>query len=210
MQVAVISDIHADRPALERVLAAIEETGPDEIWCLGDIVGLGGRDVAEVVDLVRERCVLVLAGNHDAWVTGALTLDILPLPRQRIELTGQRAELSEDQLAWLDSLPSHARRAGLELWHGCAEDPLTGGVWGEADASAHLERQASAIGLVGHTHRASAAHRDRWLVRFGEPPPGRLELGRPGKWLLNPGAVIGSGSWLELDLAAAAARWHRR
>jgi len=84
VRLAVVSDIHADLPALERVLSAIEGSRPDEVWCLGDIVGLGGDDPAEVVDIVREKCVLVLAGNHDAWVTGALTLDLLPLPRQRM------------------------------------------------------------------------------------------------------------------------------
>lgn len=54
----------------------------------------------------------MLAGNHDAWVTGALTLDLLPLPRQRMELTWQRAKLSDEQLAWLAARPSYPRRAG--------------------------------------------------------------------------------------------------
>lgn len=209
MRIAAFSDIHADLPALERVLSAIDSFSPDEVWCLGDIVGLGGRDAAEVVDLVREKCAFALAGNHDAWVTGSLTLDMLPLPRQRITLTGQRAELSHEQLAWLVSLPSYAERAGVELWHGSAEDPLTGWICSQTEASAHLNRQRAAIGLVGHTHQAGVAHRHRGVVRWSEPPSGRLDLNPEGRWLLNPGSVTDTGGWLDLDLAAPTVTWHQ-
>lgn len=209
MRVAVISDIHADLFALEDVLAAIDATRPDEVWCLGDIVGLGGANATEVIDVVREQCALVLAGNHDAWVTGVLTLDLLALPRQRMELGWQRAELSDEQLAWLAARPSYARRAGVELWHGSADDPLTGWVYTQADAVGHLSRQRAVIGLVGHTHRPAVAHRLRGVVRWSQPPPESLKVGPKGRWLLNPGAVTSTGSWLELDLAATLATWHR-
>ena len=43
MRVAVISDIHANYHALEAVFAAIDRESPDEIWCLGDLVGYGPR-----------------------------------------------------------------------------------------------------------------------------------------------------------------------
>lgn len=209
VRVAVISDIHADLPALERVLSAIDRVAPDETWCLGDVVGLGGNDPAGVVDLVRETCSVVLAGNHDAWVTGELPLDLLPLPRQRTELTWQRAELSDDQLAWLAGLPTHAQRAGVELWHGSADDPLMGWLSTHTDAIAHLDRQRAAIGLVGHTHRPAVGHRRRGIVRFTERPPQRVELERKGRWVINPGAVTGAGAWLELDITAAEVSWHR-
>lgn len=208
MRVAVISDIHADLPALERVLSGVEATRPDEIWCLGDTVGLGGDNVAAVVDMVREKCALVLGGNHDAWVTGGLTLDMLPLPRQRNELIWQRGQLSDEQLAWLAVRPSHANRAGVELWHGSADDPLTGWFNTRSDALAHLERQRVTIGLVGHTHRAAAANLSGGAVDWNAPQPKRLDLSGGGRWLLNPGAVTGPGAWLELDVANGVASWH--
>jgi predicted phosphodiesterase len=65
MRVAVIADIHGDLDALQRVVAAIDGASIDQIWCLGDIVGLGATAPAEVVDLVRDRCAVALAGNHD-------------------------------------------------------------------------------------------------------------------------------------------------
>ena len=70
---AVISDIHANLPALEAVLAAIDEAGVEEIWCLGDVVGYGAEPDA-CTELVRERCDVCLVGNHDLAVLGELDI----------------------------------------------------------------------------------------------------------------------------------------
>ena len=74
MRVALISDIHANRPALEAVLDDIAAAGADEIWCLGDVVGYGAEPDA-CVELTREHAAICLAGNHDLAVTGDLPLD---------------------------------------------------------------------------------------------------------------------------------------
>jgi Icc-related predicted phosphoesterase len=42
-RVAVITDIHANLPALEAVMAAIEWTDVDAVYCGGDLVGYGQR-----------------------------------------------------------------------------------------------------------------------------------------------------------------------
>ena len=54
MRVAVVSDIHANLAALEAVLAAIDADAPDELWCLGDLVGYGPRP-NECCDAVAAR-----------------------------------------------------------------------------------------------------------------------------------------------------------
>jgi predicted phosphodiesterase len=72
--VAVISDVHANLPALEAVLDDIAGHGIERIWCLGDTVGYGASPV-ECLRLVRDRCELVLAGNHDLAVTGDEPID---------------------------------------------------------------------------------------------------------------------------------------
>ena len=71
MRVAVVSDIHANLAALEAVLAAVDTSAPDEIWCLGDLVGYGARP-NECCALVRERATVCLAGNHDLAVRGTI------------------------------------------------------------------------------------------------------------------------------------------
>lgn len=63
-QIAIISDVHSNLPALEAVLADIAGRGIEQIYCLGDLVGKG-PDSACVVDLCRERCAAVVKGNWD-------------------------------------------------------------------------------------------------------------------------------------------------
>src|SRR5438270_4297123 len=74
MRVAVISDIHSNLHALEAVLAAIDTEAPDELWCLGDLVGYGPRP-NECCTAMEERAAVCLAGNHDLAVIGTLDLE---------------------------------------------------------------------------------------------------------------------------------------
>ena len=168
MRIAVISDIHGDFDSLRSVLTAIDRLATDQIWCLGDIVGLGATAPAEVVDLVRDRCALALAGNHDRWVTGLLSLSILPLPRQRAQLQWQHRVLSHEQHTWLAALPAQGRAHDIELWHGSAQDPITGWISSPQDAADHLARQQARIGLVGHTQRPLIAENNGTTIQYDE------------------------------------------
>ena len=64
MKIALISDIHANLPALEVVLKDIDQKKPDAVYCLGDLVGYNIWP-NEVIDLMREKNIPTLAGNHD-------------------------------------------------------------------------------------------------------------------------------------------------
>ena len=207
MRIAVISDIHGDLDSLRQVLTAIDRAATEQIWCLGDIVGLGATAPAEVVNLVRDRCALALAGNHDRWVTGQLSLSMLPLPRQRAQLQWQHRVLSSEQLTWLAALPAQGWAHDIELWHGSAQDPITGWISSPQDAADHLARQQARIGLVGHTHRPLIAENNGTTIEYDENPDSH-DLADDRRAVLNPGAVLGSRRWLELDLAAGNAIWH--
>lgn len=67
MKIAMISDIHANLPALKTVLKDIETHQPDIIYCLGDLVNFAGWD-NEVVELIRKRNIPCLQGNHDEGI----------------------------------------------------------------------------------------------------------------------------------------------
>src|SRR5439155_1637131 len=72
-RVAVISDVHANRHALDAVLEAIAAVGADELWCLGDLVGYGPQP-NECCRTVAAHADLYLAGNHDLVVLGSLSI----------------------------------------------------------------------------------------------------------------------------------------
>src|SRR5262249_38836841 len=67
--IAVLSDVHANRQALDAVLRAVREAGGREWWCLGDVVGYGADPVHCLHACLAgaSRC---LAGNHDLGASG--------------------------------------------------------------------------------------------------------------------------------------------
>jgi putative phosphoesterase len=62
--VAVITDIHANLPALEASLTAIAELDADVVYCGGDLVGYGPHP-NEVCRLIERRGVPTIYGNYD-------------------------------------------------------------------------------------------------------------------------------------------------
>jgi putative phosphoesterase len=62
--VAVITDIHANLPALEAALERIDELGIERVYCGGDLVGYGPHP-NEVCGLIEERGIPTIYGNYD-------------------------------------------------------------------------------------------------------------------------------------------------
>jgi predicted phosphodiesterase len=62
--VAIVTDIHANLPALEAALTRIEELGIEQIYCGGDLVGYGPHP-SEVRALLAERRLPTIYGNYD-------------------------------------------------------------------------------------------------------------------------------------------------
>jgi putative phosphoesterase len=63
-RVAVITDIHANLPALQAALARIDELGVDATYCGGDLVGYGPHP-NEVCALIADRQIPTIYGNYD-------------------------------------------------------------------------------------------------------------------------------------------------
>jgi len=65
MDIGVISDLHGDRKALETVLDRFDNYHQvQHILCAGDLIGRGPEE-NRVVDLLRERQIPTVCGNHD-------------------------------------------------------------------------------------------------------------------------------------------------
>lgn len=67
MKIAVLSDIHGNLQSLEAVWQDLQGQAPDQIYCLGDLVGYGAQP-NEVVEFIRQRQVPTLMGNYDEGV----------------------------------------------------------------------------------------------------------------------------------------------
>lgn len=69
--VAVITDVHANLPALQAALARIEELGIERLYCGGDLVGYGPHP-NEVCRLIEEREIPTIYGNYDYSIARGL------------------------------------------------------------------------------------------------------------------------------------------
>ena len=89
MRVALISDIHGNRVALDAVLADIEHQQVDELICLGDVATLGPQPL-EVMDRLLELDAYFILGNHETD-----TLDNAAMERR-----GDTAQIVIDAVEW--------------------------------------------------------------------------------------------------------------
>ena len=187
MRVAVVSDIHANLAALEAVLAAIDEDPPDELWCLGDLVGYGPRP-SECTEAVAARAKICLAGNHDLAVLGKL--DLLDFSGEAgMAVRWTRGVLSDAARAFLDGLEPVGAADGVSLFHASARDPVWEYVLSDDVAEATLELVSTPLVLVGHSHAALQVSLQDGLLAGGLAPAGTKLALEPGRFLLNPGSV---------------------
>ena len=214
MRIAVITDIHANLPAFEAVLGAIEAAGVDETWCLGDVVGYGAEP-DECADLVRERCEVCLVGNHDLAVLGALDVNAFS-EAAAAAVAWTRGQVAARTTEWLRGLEPAGERERIGLFHASPRDPVWEYVLSADQADACLDAQEQPIALVGHSHVSLFfVRQESEEIRGAQSSDGTLlDLGA-GRWLINPGSVgqprdgDPRAAWLELDTDGAAARFHR-
>jgi len=187
MRVAVVSDIHSNLHALEAVLAAIEAEAPDELWCLGDLVGYGPRP-NECCALIAERADVCLAGNHDLAVRG--TIDLAEFGGEAgIAATWTRTVLDPAAQDLLDRLEPEGTAHGVGLYHGSARDPIWEYVLSDEAALATLELAGSPLVLVGHSHVALRLVQSDGDLDGGVAAAGTEQDVGGARALLNPGSV---------------------
>ena len=69
MRIAIVADLHANLEAVQAVFREIDKHRPDKVFCLGDLTGYNANP-NEVIDIIRERDIPTIMGNHDAAVCG--------------------------------------------------------------------------------------------------------------------------------------------
>lgn len=217
LRVAVLSDVHANRQALEAVLAAIDDAGVEQIWCLGDMVGYGAEPDA-CTSLVRERCATGLVGNHDLAVLDALDISTFSdTAAAAVEWT--RGRVNGETLEFLASLDPAASRQGIGLFHASPRDPVWEYVISVDQAEAGFAAQEERVGLIGHSHIAlffvrAVGNRPGYTQGAQAAEGAEIEIGE-GSWMLNPGSVgqprdgDPRAAWLELDTEKWICRYHR-
>jgi predicted phosphodiesterase len=172
MKYALISDIHANLPALEAVLAEIDRRGDvDATYHLGDLVGYAPWP-NETVALIRERGIAGIAGNYDSTVAtdykhcGCKYEDPRQEELSHVSYDWTRKHTSPDARAFLSALPfrldvrplgGHVGGPTLILVHGTPT--MNTLYWTEDRPQSFCTKMAETAGAkagdviaFGHTH----------------------------------------------------------
>jgi putative phosphoesterase len=171
-RVAVITDIHANLPALQAALSRIDQLGGvDAVFCGGDLVGYGPHP-NEVCALIAEREIPTIYGNYDYAIARDLddcgcayiTAHDRELGRRSVDWT--LAHTSQASKDFMRALPFDLRFAvgdsEVHLVHGSPRK-VNEYLFDDKPASLY-ERLAAAedgdVLVFGHTHKP-------WVREYG-------------------------------------------
>jgi predicted phosphodiesterase len=218
LRVAVISDVHSNLPALEAALADLGREDPDEVWCLGDIVGYGADPDActALVSDVVERC---LAGNHDLVVRGDIDIGYFAMSAGAAARWTVKV-INDQTRDYLRPLAPLGEKEGVGLYHASPRDPVWEYVLSVRQAADCLQAQRQRIALIGHSHVACYFSRPNGNAPVDQTIGEVADAGTvidlaEARWLVNPGSVgqprdgDPRAAWLMLDTDAWTATFHR-
>lgn len=126
--IAILSDVHANLPAMEAVLRDANDLGITQFVFLGDIVGYGASP-AECVKLVRGLGGCCVMGNHDAAIGYVRKRGCTFLNPDwkhsgyQAGLAHAGASLDAAQAEWLAALPYCMKIQGAHVAHGSLHEP---------------------------------------------------------------------------------------
>jgi predicted phosphodiesterase len=189
MKIAILSDVHANREALQEVENTLADLDIDEVLFLGDAVGYNA-DPDYCVRRMKAITGTVVRGNHDKTVADPQNLEWFnEFARQAILWT--RNALSMQSLELLAAYPAGPREISERLLI-CHGSPMDEDLYitGRSDVARSFSFMSSRypqvrICFFGHTHVPLIVEENGRALM----PPERYSLDPGRRYLINPGSV---------------------
>ncbi len=189
MPYLILSDLHANREALDAVLedaAKARPEGFEATLCLGDLVGYGA-DPGYAIEWARTSTQAVIRGNHDKLCCGLDAPELYNASAQSSAVWTSQA-LKPDEFEYLRALGRGPLRFdGFDLVHGSPrdEDEYLIQPSHADEVRPYVDGQLT---FFGHTHVQGGfliAHGGTMVI----PTARELELEPDHCYLVNPGSV---------------------
>ena len=190
----VIADVHGNVEALRAALGLLGNCGAQRIVCLGDVVGYNA-DPDECVEMVRHRCAVTVAGNHDLIGLGRLDFKRCSSEAE-YSLRRTRRQLQTRSKEWLASLqPCHTLEEGVVLVHAGVRDVqqyvVSAGPVRENAAFLREDFPGARLCFFGHSHEQKVYKVEGDSVEE-LAAEGKVALRKEDTYFVNPGSVDAS------------------
>ncbi len=187
-KVGVISDIHGNLHALNTVLEKLDEEKVDMIICCGDVVGYGARP-NECVNVIRERQIPTIAGNHDH--AALLLTDITNFNEiAKAAVLWTKKVLTEENMDWLRERALTLRDTANNAYYVHAS-PKEPGEWHYiltmGEARTNFNYFTEQICFIGHSHQPFIIENDEGNLACPTRP--EIEMKDGCRYLINVGSV---------------------
>ena len=199
MRIAIISDLHSNREALEAVFAHIRSLGISRIICLGDVVGYG-PDPEFCVDLVRGHAEVCLMGNHDealfhdATDFNAHARGAIDYTRSLMKPAWYSSSEKKARWRWLQDLPLSHDIGRFHMVHASPRDPVreyvlsTDGFLNPDKLSAIFDSFQD-VAIAGHTHHPGMHDESLRFHGLDGNESCSMKIPEVGKYFINVGSV---------------------
>jgi len=187
MRFAIISDIHANLPALDAVLKDMKTYHIDHIICLGDMIGYGPFP-SECLRRIREVTDYVIMGNHESAAAGIFDVNLFH-DEAKEHILWTREQLSKDDLDYIKNLNYMLDFQTFMISHGAFVDP---------DCFPYIETEEEArdaflqnklkLMFIGHTH-IPIVHRMNNNGHYAAITKDIVKMNPSWRYIVNPGAV---------------------
>lgn len=184
MKLAVLSDIHANYPALQSVVSEVDDKVDGYVYA-GDFVGILGYP-SEVISFVMDNNEMKVKGNHDISVVEKNQGHVNSQALSNFELEVTKDNLSKNQQDWIKGLDTYNenKELGIVMSHAKPTPELSSGLKPRSSLNkGSYTKVASKFNddifsyiIVGHTHNQEALN----VSKFGHDIV-----------VLNPGSVGG-------------------
>lgn len=184
MKIVVISDIHGNQEALNRVLEYIDKLeGKKRVVCLGDIVGYGPNP-AECFKIVESLTDKICLGNHEyAIMDEDFDYQMVKYARKAIRWT--RGILGEEIREAISRLPIQIEEDNVLYVHASPDDPIQWKyITNARNAYSSLIEMKHSLCFVGHSHIPGI-----YAYNELQGDSNKATLSRDGKTIVNVGSV---------------------
>lgn len=184
MNIAILSDIHANFEALERCLQYMEDKKIEYTAVLGDIIGYGA-DPEMCTNKVREIADTTIIGNHDAAVIGTTDIAYFNMTA-REAIIWTRTKITEEDRLYFKDMPCTSGIDRILFTHGSPNNPEEWKyIFNWFDTLDEFESFEEMICFVGHSHIPGIFDQSETIAHNKGP----VKLDPEKKYIVNVGSI---------------------